>query len=143
MQMFKATMPKDVILKAELPSTPLAINGNPVEIQRVLINLLSNALKFTEKGFVTARLAPNWGEGHIDLEVTDTGIGILPSDFERIFREFEQLDSGIARGAEGTGLGLALSRKMARLMGGDILVASIRGRGSTFTLRLPCGGEEK
>lgn len=133
---------KGLSLTLEGAVDPVPFTGDPRRISQIVINLISNAVKFTEKGSVAVRLARGVDGGHTDLVVSDTGIGILPADLERIFSEFEQLDAGIARGAEGTGLGLTLSRKMARLMGGDILVESVRGRGSTFTLRLPAGGGE-
>ncbi len=130
---------KHLSLLVEGADRTLPFQGDQRRVAQMVINLLSNAIKFTEEGSVTVRLAPDLSGNHIEVKVEDTGIGILAADYERIFREFEQLDSGIARGAEGTGLGLSLSRKMARLMGGDILVDSVRGRGSIFTLRLPNG----
>jgi len=133
---------KGLALTLEGAQEPVPFTGDPRRISQIVINLISNAVKFTEKGSVAVRLARGADGGHTDLVVSDTGIGILPADMERIFSEFEQLDAGIARGAEGTGLGLTLSRKMARLMGGDILVESVRGKGSTFTLRMPFGGGE-
>jgi PAS domain S-box-containing protein len=113
----------------------LPMTGDRRRVAQILLNLLSNAVKFTERGSVTARLS--LAEGHAFLAVQDTGPGIPAKDLPRLFREFEQLDEGLARRNEGTGLGLALSRRLARLMNGTIEVASEPGLGSTFTLSLP------
>ncbi len=131
---------KGLTLSVEGASTTLPYTGDRRRIAQVLLNLLSNAVKFTEQGGVTIRLPADPGAAHVDIMVIDTGIGIFPTDLERIFMEFEQIESASARDAEGTGLGLSLSRKLARLMGGDLLVESTRGEGSTFILRLPCQG---
>jgi signal transduction histidine kinase/CheY-like chemotaxis protein len=106
------------------------------KVSQVLRNLISNALKFTEFGEVsiTARKGP---EGTIVFAVSDTGIGIAPEDQERIFEEFTQVEGPIQRRVKGTGLGLPLSRKLARLLGGSITVESAPGVGSTFSFTLP------
>jgi len=114
---------------------------DPGKTKQVLYNLMSNAVKFTDKGKITISAArpaaePNW----VELSVADTGIGIKPEDQARIFREFEQLDGSHARRYEGTGLGLALTRKLVEVQGGSIHVDSEPGRGSRFTVRLPFGG---
>ena len=118
----------------------LPFEGDARRVSQILLNLLSNAVKFTEQGTVTLRLAPEGG--HVRIAVHDTGPGIPESDLPRLFREFEQLDAGLARRSEGTGLGLALSRRLANLMGGDILVESRLQVGSVFTLILPRPGVE-
>lgn len=107
------------------------------KFKQVIYNLISNAVKFTgEGGSVEVNAAP--GEsGRFQVAVTDNGVGIKPEDMSRLFREFEQLDSGAGRHYEGTGLGLALSRKIVELHGGSIHVASEPGRGSVFTVTLP------
>ncbi|HEU4453315.1 MAG TPA: ATP-binding protein, partial [Longimicrobium sp.] len=105
--------------------------------------LLSNAVKFTDQGRVTVSVEVDGdgaaqgaeGEGWVEVRVADTGPGIAPENQERIFHEFEQIVGATSRG--GTGLGLPISRKLARLLGGDLTVESDLGRGSTFTLRLP------
>lgn len=102
---------------------------------QILFNLLANAVKFTEIGSV--RLEVMQQDGTLFFAVTDTGIGIAPHDQEKLFQSFQQLDSGLNRRYEGTGLGLTLARKLARLHGGDIRVTSEVGRGSCFTLVLP------
>ena len=104
-------------------------------LKQILFNLLSNALKFTETGSVTLKV--NKTEETIMFSVIDTGIGILKTDQENIFQPFLQLDSSLSRKYEGTGLGLALTLKLARIHGGDITVESELGRGSCFTVSLP------
>jgi signal transduction histidine kinase len=100
----------------------------------VVLNLLANAVKFTDEGNVTVIVAPLAG-GSVEIRVSDTGPGIAPEDFDRVFEEFEQTDSAASRG--GTGLGLAISRKLAELLGGSLTVQSELGTGSTFTFTLP------
>ncbi|MEO0683715.1 MAG: PAS domain S-box protein, partial [Cyanobacteria bacterium J06649_11] len=104
-------------------------------IKQMLLNLLTNAIKFTSKGKVSLQVI-KLPEG-IAFRVCDTGIGIKPSQFKHLFEPFKQLDSRLNRQYEGTGLGLALTRKLARLHGGDITVESNSGKGSRFTLFLP------
>lgn len=113
----------------------LPMTGDRRRVAQILLNLLSNAVKFTEKGSVTLALAR--GKDQVHLAVRDTGPGIPAKDLPRLFTEFEQLDEGLARRNEGTGLGLALSRRLARLMNGTIEVESQLGLGTTFTLTLP------
>ena len=107
------------------------------KLAQILRNLISNALKFTEAGevCVTARYDP--GNGHAVFSVLDTGIGIAPEDQERIFEEFEQVETRQQRHAIGTGLGLPLSRNLAVLLGGGITVESVVGQGSVFRLSIP------
>ncbi|SDU08035.1 hypothetical protein SAMN05444156_1843 [Verrucomicrobium sp. GAS474] len=105
--------------------------------KQVLYNLLSNAVKFTkEKGSVTLRIDPA-GADRFTVTVEDTGIGIREENLPRLFREFEQLDDSLARQHQGTGLGLALTRRLTEAHGGTIAVASEFGKGSTFTVTLP------
>ena len=107
------------------------------KLTQVLYNLLSNALKFTpERGTVTVTGRPN--EEGFQIGVSDSGIGIKPEDLGKLFVEFQQLESGKSRRFQGTGLGLALTRRLVQLHGGRIAVASEPGRGSTFTVQLPC-----
>src|SRR5581483_2103839 len=112
------------------------------KLKQMLLNLLSNAIKFTaDGGSVTIKATR--GANAIDIAVTDTGIGIAKEDQPRIFREFQQLDTGPGRREQGTGLGLALTRRFAQLHGGDVTVSSDLGHGSIFTLHLPIGTPEK
>lgn len=119
--------------QCEVPQLTLDLH----KFRQVLFNLLSNAVKFTEPGGqVQLRLAPS-GNEQVCLEVSDTGIGIAEEDMARLFQAFGQLDSGLARRAEGTGLGLALTRRLVELQGGSIEVRSQPGVGSTFSVLLP------
>ena len=104
-------------------------------LKQILVNLLSNAIKFTETGSVTLRVSQS--NDNIQFAVSDTGIGIAPSDQALLFQSFQQIDSDLDRKHEGTGLGLVLSQKLAQLHGGEIVVQSKAGEGSCFTLRLP------
>jgi signal transduction histidine kinase len=117
-----------------------SLTADPMRLKQILLNLLSNACKFTKEGEVALRLRKvTDGRDWIDLAVADTGIGITPEQQAKLFQEFTQADSLTARRYGGTGLGLALSRKLARMMGGDVMVRSESGKGSVFTLRLPAG----
>jgi len=111
------------------------LRGDPVRVRQVLLNLLSNAVKYTDRGAVRVRVARH--DDRVAFHVTDTGIGIDTDQHGVLFEEFRQLASGDARPYGGTGLGLALSRRMARAMSGDIEVESHPSHGSTFTLYLP------
>jgi signal transduction histidine kinase len=114
------------------------LTADPMRLRQILLNLLSNACKFTKQGEVklAARRIANGGNW-IELAVCDTGIGMTPEQQAKLFAEFTQADSLTARKFGGTGLGLAISRKLARMMGGDVTVASEPGKGSVFTVRLP------
>jgi signal transduction histidine kinase len=104
-------------------------------VEQVLINVLNNAIKFTERGRVT--LSAGTESGRVRLRVTDTGIGIKPQDLATLFQPFRQIDTGLSRQHEGTGLGLAICRRLVTLMGGDITASSEWTRGSEFTVTLP------
>jgi GAF domain-containing protein/CheY-like chemotaxis protein len=121
-----------------LPETG-TIHADQTRFRQALLNLASNANKFTEKGTVTiaARHEPIDGREWITVAVTDTGIGMNTEQMGRLFQEFSQADSSTTRKYGGTGLGLAISRHFCRMMGGDITVDSQPGEGSTFTIRLP------
>lgn len=114
----------------------LAVLADRDRVRHCLRNLVSNAVKFTRGGAVSIAVVQG-PDGTVDVQVRDTGIGIEPSQMERLFEAFTQADSSATRQFGGTGLGLAVTRQMARLMGGDVLVESTPGEGSTFTLRLP------
>jgi signal transduction histidine kinase len=117
-------------------ATPATIRTDVQRVKQVLKNLLANAFKFTRKGGVTLRIAPD-AAGWIAFSVTDTGIGIPRDKQEIIFEAFQQADGTTSRQYGGTGLGLSISRELTRLLGGEIGLVSEQGRGSTFTLRLP------
>jgi adenylate cyclase len=111
---------------------------DPMRLRQILLNLLSNACKFTKQGEVTLRVRKVLdGRNWIELAVADTGIGMTPEQQAKLFEEFTQADSSTARQYGGTGLGLAITRKLARIMGGDVTVTSKPGKGSVFTVRLP------
>src|SRR6185369_4481006 len=103
---------------------------------QALLNLASNAVKFTQQGVVTIAAARTADDMMI-LTVSDTGIGMTPEETARLFQDFTQADASTTRKFGGTGLGLAISRRFCRMMGGDITVTSEIGVGSTFTVRLP------
>ncbi|HRQ24369.1 MAG TPA: ATP-binding protein, partial [Anaerolineales bacterium] len=105
------------------------------KIKQIILNLLSNAAKFTHAGSITLRLYHE--DSLFKIEVNDTGIGMNKEALEKIFEEFQQADSSTTRQYGGTGLGLAISRNLAHLLGGDLTVTSEAGKGSTFTLSLP------
>lgn len=113
---------------------PLDVMGDAHHLKQILINLLGNAVKYTDQGHISLRVSPV--NGAIQFEVSDTGQGIDLPDQENIFLAFYQTAAGIAKG-EGTGLGLAISREYAHLMGGELAVRSQPGQGSVFTLRVP------
>jgi len=114
------------------PDVPHAVVGDALRVRQVLVNLLGNALKFTERGEVVVRVDRAPDGKTLRFSVRDTGIGIAPEQQERIFRQFEQLDPSVARRYGGTGLGLSISRKLVDCMGGRIWVESQPGQGSTF-----------
>jgi two-component system, NtrC family, sensor kinase len=117
-----------------------ALNADSMRLKQILLNLLSNACKFTKEGEVALRVRKVAdGRDWIELAVADSGIGMTAEQQAKLFQEFTQADSLTARRYGGTGLGLALSRKLARMMGGDVTVTSEPGKGSVFTVRLPGG----
>jgi signal transduction histidine kinase len=119
-----------------------ALAADSLRLKQILLNLLSNACKFTKEGEVALRVRKVAdGRDWVELAVADTGIGLTAEQQAKLFQEFTQADSLTARRYGGTGLGLALSRKLARMMGGDVTVTSEAGKGSVFTLRLPGGAE--
>jgi adenylate cyclase len=117
-----------------------ALTVDPMRLRQILLNLLSNACKFTKAGEVklAARKVSN-GSNFIEFAVSDTGIGMTSEQQAKLFEEFSQADRTTAQHFGGTGLGLAITRKLARMMGGDVTVASGPGKGSVFTVRLPGG----
>jgi signal transduction histidine kinase len=123
-------------LDSQVASDVTEYDGDERRFKQILINLLTNAVKFTpEGGSVT--LAAKRANGAYELSVKDTGIGIAEEDQARVFEEFQQVGADSARKAEGTGLGLSLTRRLVQMHGGSISVASALGSGSTFTFTLP------
>ncbi|MCK8824035.1 response regulator [Fuchsiella alkaliacetigena] len=118
---------------------PMYVEGDPLRLKQVLINLVSNAVKFTEQGEVIIRvnvLERSEEEAELSFSIEDTGIGIVDAEQEKLFKEFSQGDSSTSRKYGGSGLGLAISQKLVELMGGQISVESSLGEGSTFTFDL-------
>nr|WP_249807324.1 hybrid sensor histidine kinase/response regulator [Bradyrhizobium sp. 30] len=118
-----------------------SVHGDPVRLNRILLNLIGNAIKFTLRGGIGLSAAAEGHDDHVLLRITvrDTGIGIAADMHERIFEDFVQADDSIARRFGGTGLGLAIARRLTRLMRGELTVASTPGRGSSFMLEVPLG----
>jgi signal transduction histidine kinase/DNA-binding response OmpR family regulator len=125
----------NVILEKQVDESLTTIFSDQDKIRQIILNLLSNAAKFTHKGRITLTAKPD-GE-NLHISVSDTGIGISEESLPRIFKEFQQADNSTTRQYGGTGLGLSISRNLARLLGGDITVESELGKGSTFTLVIP------
>lgn len=122
----------------EPPPSGVAVRADRIRVRQVLLNLLSNAIKFTnEGGHITVAARLDDGNRLARVAVTDTGIGIAPEDQKKLFQEFVQLDAAASRRYEGTGLGLALSRRLVEEHGGSMGVESAVGRGSTFWFTLP------
>lgn len=128
---------KGLRIDLSLGTEPARLTLDPQRFRQVLVNLLSNAVKFTPPGGQVEIATEPERVGHFRLSVRDSGIGIPSEDMKRLFTEFEQLETGAARRFEGTGLGLALTRKIVEWQGGHISVASQPSQGSTFTVVLP------
>jgi signal transduction histidine kinase/CheY-like chemotaxis protein len=116
-----------------------SVHTDNMRLRQILLNLLSNACKFTKEGEVRLRVkrVQDGGRDWVEFSVADTGIGMTPAQLGRLFEEFTQADASTTRQFGGTGLGLAISRKLCRMMGGDVTAVSEAGKGSTFTVRLP------
>ncbi|MFO0956820.1 MAG: ATP-binding protein [Isosphaeraceae bacterium] len=131
---------RGLILNAVLePGVPESIGTDPVRLRQILTNLTTNAIKFTERGWVQVRLGPDpeAGRDGIRIDVTDTGIGMSPEGLSRLFEPFYRSPEAQKRGLEGTGLGLAISRRLVELLGGRIEVESMPGLGTSFRVSLP------
>jgi adenylate cyclase len=126
-------------LELDCPEGIGSVHTDNMRLRQILLNLLSNACKFTKSGTVRLHVRPaeEAGQHWVDFAVSDTGIGMTEEQLGRLFQEFTQADASTTRQFGGTGLGLAISRRLCRLMGGDITVTSVPGEGSTFTVRLP------
>jgi|GEM_PF-4114050 len=134
---------KDLVFSVEhVFPLPAVVQGDPVRIRQILLNLCSNAIKFTEKGGVTLRVSFDEPVMRLRFDVIDTGIGISPAQMARLFQPFSQADSATTRRFGGTGLGLVLSRQLAEKMAGSIDLTSEPGQGSCFTFALNVGAVE-
>lgn len=119
------------------PAVPLVQRGDPVRVRQILLNLLGNAAKFTQRGEIELVVVLAASGDRLEFSVRDTGVGIEPEALARLFKPFTQADASTTRKFGGTGLGLAICKKLAEAMDGEILVDSTPGQGATFTLRLP------
>ena len=140
---------KGLTLRATLaPAVPVALRGDPNRLRQILINLLGNSIKFTDKGSLTVHVEPDTGEsgesipGRLRFGVSDTGIGIAPDKVHTVFESFSQADTSTTRKYGGTGLGLTISKQLTELMGGRIWVESTLGVGSTFFFTACLGVQE-
>lgn len=124
---------KGLDLRYDLPSAPVPMKTDPVKVRQILINLLGNAVKFTSHGSIAVHVTASPSGSSVAFAIADTGHGIAAADLERIFEPFVQVSASHSRSHEGTGLGLAVSREFARLLGGDVTVTSEVGLGSVFT----------
>ena len=123
-------------------AVPERVTTDPTRLRQILLNLVGNAIKFTERGEVRLRVSthdPATEVARICIAVEDTGIGIAPERLEQLFRAFAQGDSSMSRRFGGTGLGLVISQRLARLLGGEVALSSTPGQGSTFTVTVPAG----
>src|SRR5262245_1022682 len=127
------------ILAVDCPPDLPPIEADAMRLRQIILNLLSNACKFTEAGNIKLQVTTALHEGgqFVDIAVIDTGIGMTAEQMSHLFEEFTQADSSTARQYGGTGLGLAITRRLCQIMGGDVTAASEPGKGSTFTVRLP------
>jgi signal transduction histidine kinase len=149
------TLGKPIALRQEFATDLPLVYIDRMRVSQVLLNLLSNAVKFTEHGVITLRAYPTAdalralngefkpGDGHVVVEVEDTGIGIAKEHQALIFEEFRQADESLSRRYGGTGLGLPISRRLVELHGGQLHVTSMVGHGSTFRFTLPIATEEQ
>jgi signal transduction histidine kinase len=126
---------KDIRFIVELLEEDQAIQTDGTKLRQMLVNMLSNGIKFTDKGEV--RVSCLVDNGMLEVRIADTGVGIPPENVENVFEPFWQAEQTATRRTGGTGLGLSVTRKLARLLGGDVTVASRPGAGTTFMLRLP------
>lgn len=126
---------KGLAFHVDIPDRPTPIETDTRMVKQIIGHLLSNAVKFTERGEIA--VSAEVDSGQLVIRVRDTGIGLAPEDLERIFDPFVQIERALTREKGGTGLGLSVTRRLARLLGGDVTVESELGEGSTFTVTLP------
>ncbi len=144
---------KDLVIRLEVPDEPIPMESDGQKLRQILLNLLSNAIKYTSAGEIVLTLSPVEASGGIQpsfhrrageaesarirFSVRDTGIGIAPENLGKVFDTFWQAAPALTRTVGGTGLGLSVSRQLARMLGGELTVDSVLGSGSTFTLTIP------
>src|ERR1700677_2461979 len=127
------------VLAVDAPDSIGVMNSDVTRVRQCLLNLVSNACKFTQKGTIKliAQRLKHEGRDWLRFSVADSGIGMTPDQLQRLFQPFVQADASTTRKYGGTGLGLAITQKFCQLMGGDVHVSSEMGKGSTFTVQLP------
>jgi hypothetical protein len=134
----QAAAEKEIALRCEIATgVPGEINGDERRIRQILLNLLGNALKFTDRGSIVLRIAPVSGDRFLEFSVEDTGIGMSAETLQGLFKPFAQGNSTTSRPYGGTGLGLAISKRLAEAMDASLTATSTLGKGSTFAFRLP------
>jgi signal transduction histidine kinase len=127
----------NLVVRARMRRSLPALKSDRQKVKQIVLNLLSNALKFTPSGSVTIGAGYDAESRMVEIAVIDTGVGIAMEDQAKVFEDFRQLDSSPARGYGGTGLGLSICRRLSHMLGGTIELHSAPGSGSSFTLRLP------
>jgi PAS domain S-box-containing protein len=133
---------KSLRVMADIPATKAMANTDELKVRQILINLLGNAVKFTRAGEIGLSARMEDRTGHIVFAIRDTGEGIAPENLERIFEPFTQIENSYSRTQPGTGLGLPVSRRLARMLGGDLTVESRVGQGSVFTASILRSGPD-
>jgi signal transduction histidine kinase len=131
---------KGLSFELRLPKEEVTLRTDPMKLRQVLLNLISNAVKYTDTG--TVALSGDRADGHVHFLVSDTGVGVAEDHLEKIFEPFWQVEQTTTRRAGGTGLGLAVTRQFVDLLGGTIDVNSTLGKGSTFRVSLPVPSED-
>jgi len=131
---------KGIDLNIEIDDDLPTVHGDPIRIKQIVLNLMTNAIKFTENGRVTLRMFRHNG-GEIAVQVQDTGIGMTENDMKGLFQQFHQVDGSATRRAGGTGLGLVITRHLVHMHEGEIYVESEKGAGSTFWFTIPTYAE--
>jgi signal transduction histidine kinase len=126
---------KGLALRCNLPHEPLPVRSDQRKVQQILLNLVANAIKFTERGEVSIDVVRS--SEAVTIAVHDTGPGMPPEHLEKVFDPFWQANQQPSRSKGGTGLGLSIARQLAQLLGGGVTVSSVLGEGSTFTVTLP------
>jgi signal transduction histidine kinase len=126
---------KNLSIELQTDGLPLLVFADRVRLRQVLLNLSSNAIKFTRQGGVMVRATQT--DGRVRIEVQDTGVGIKPEDLQLVFEKFRQTEAFVTRSQQGTGLGLTLAKELVQRMAGQIGVTSAHGEGSTFYVDLP------
>ena len=135
-QVRRSVETKGLTLDVDMQPSTVRVRVDKLRIKQILLNLLSNSVKFTARGSITVRQRPTQ-DGGVSVQVIDTGMGISEQDLERVFEPFMQADTSLQRSHEGTGLGLPLSRSLAKLHGGTLALESEIEVGTTATLCLP------